>query len=273
MQQTTGLTRTVLDKYYTKPEIAEWCISHIKTHISIQSTDIIIEPSAGNGAFIEYIKPLSNESIFYDLEPENEEIVKQDYLELPCNNLLNKNVHIIGNPPFGRQSSLAIKFIKHSSGFCSSISFILPKSFKKDSLKKSFPLKFHLLFECDIPDNSFLVEGVEHDVPCVFQIWQRKPHDRPVADVLSPTYFEFVSKEQPHEISFRRVGVNAGVIDTNTEEKSKQSHYFIKFTNSLTINENLYALTSVSFEFNNTVGPKSISKQELIAKFNSVLSE
>jgi hypothetical protein len=44
----------------------------------------------------------------------------------------------------------------------------------KDSLQKSFPLRFHLLFEIDIPDNSFLVDGVEHDVPCVFQIWQKR---------------------------------------------------------------------------------------------------
>lgn len=273
MQQTTGLIRNKLDKYYTKPEIAEWCISHIKSNISIQPSDIVIEPSAGNGAFIEYIKPLTNEAIFYDIEPENEEIVKQDYLELKYEPLLNKNVHIIGNPPFGRQSSLASKFIKHSALFCKSISFILPKSFKKDSLKKAFPLKFHLLFECDIPDNSFLVEGVEHDVPCVFQIWERKTHDRVIAAALQPIHFEFVSKEQPHDISFRRVGVNAGVIEINTEEKSKQSHYFIKFTNSASVIDNVHALSSISFEFNNTVGPKSISKPELTAKFNSVLSE
>lgn len=273
MKQTTGLARTKLDKYYTKPEIAEWCICQVKANISIQPSDIIIEPSAGNGAFMECIKSLSNETIFYDLEPEHEDIVKQDYLNFQYENLLDKTVHIIGNPPFGRQSSLASKFIKHSALFCNSISFILPKSFKKDSLKKVFPLKFHLLFECDIPDNSFLVGGVEYDVPCVFQIWERKPHDRIVADVLQPTHFEFVSKEQPHDISFRRVGVNAGVIDTNTEEKSKQSHYFIKFTNSCTQVGNIHALSSISFEFNNTVGPKSISKQELIAKFNSVLSE
>ena len=272
MNQTTGLKRTIIDKYYTKPEIAKLCISHIKTHISMQPTDLIIEPSAGGGSFISHIKPLTNNTIFYDLEPENVEIIKQDYLLMPYENLLQKTVHIIGNPPFGRQSSLAIKFIKHSSLFCTSISFILPKSFKKNSLKKAFPLRFHLLFECDIPQNSFLVGGVEHDVPCVFQIWQKKLFDRPVADVLYPIYFEFVSKEEPHDISFRRVGVNAGVIDTQTEEKSKQSHYFIKFTNALEIDANIHALSSVVFEFNNTVGPKSISKQELIVEYNSVLS-
>ena len=66
------------------------------------------------------------------MEPENDEIIKQDYLEFDFN-LQNsyKRIHIVGNPPFGRQSSLAIKFIKKSCEYCDSISFILPKSFKK----------------------------------------------------------------------------------------------------------------------------------------------
>ena len=65
------------------------------------------------------------------------------------------------------------KKCKKSCNFCNSISFILPKSFKKDSLKKSFPLNFHLIYEGDLPDKSFLVDGVEYDVPCVFQIWEK----------------------------------------------------------------------------------------------------
>jgi hypothetical protein len=108
------------------------------------------------------------------------EIIKQDYLMLDHSNFKNKfnNIHIIGNPPFGRQSSFAIQFIKKSCEFCDSLSFILPKSFKKDSLKKHFPLRFHLIFESDLPDKSFLVDGVEHNVPCVFQIWQKKMFKR-----------------------------------------------------------------------------------------------
>ena len=41
------------------------------------------------------------------------DIKKQDYLKLNYNKFLNKynNIHIIGNPPFGKQSSLAKKFI------------------------------------------------------------------------------------------------------------------------------------------------------------------
>jgi hypothetical protein len=181
------------------------------------------------------------------------------------------NIHIIGNPPFGRQSSLAIKFIKKSSQFCDSISFILPKSFKKESLKKTFPLNFHLIFETDLPENSFLVEGVEHNVPCIFQIWKKRNYNRDSSIKLEPIGFIFVKKNDNPDISFRRVGVNAGAIDTDIDKKSIQSHYFIKFTNDKSLNDNITNLSTINYSFNNTVGPKSISKQELIKEFIKVL--
>jgi predicted RNA methylase len=184
---------------------------------------------------------------------------------------LGQNIHIIGNPPFGRQSSLAIKFIKKSCEFCNSISFILPKSFKKDSLKKTFPLNFHLIIERDLPDNSFLVNGIEYNVPCIFQIWKKNTYNRDILEKLEPSNFIFVKKTDDPDISFRRVGVNAGIIDTNIESKSIQSHYFIKFTNKKSIAHNIRQLSKIKYDFNNTVGPNSISKQELIAKFNIVL--
>jgi hypothetical protein len=277
MIQQTGLQRNTIDKYYTKLSVVDLCINYIKENLSICfNNDLIIEPSAGNGAFIQSIKTLSKNHVFYDLEPESPLILKQDYLEfdhISCRKIINNSkIHIVGNPPFGRQSSLAIKFIKKSCEFCTSLSFILPKSFKKDSLKKTFPLNYHLIFEQDLPDKSFLVDGIEHDVPCVFQIWQKKKYNRSVADKLLPIHFLFVNKDTEPDISFRRVGVNAGKIDSDCiNDKSIQSHYFIKFTNGKSVEENVDKLKNICFDFNNTVGPKSISKQELIKEFSKVL--
>ena len=103
-KQTKGLKRNTIDKYYTKDTIVDSCLNSIKNYININSDDLIIEPSAGNGSFITGIKSLSNNFIFYDLEPENKEIIKQDYLLFDYEELTNKfnKIHIIGNPPFGR---------------------------------------------------------------------------------------------------------------------------------------------------------------------------
>jgi hypothetical protein len=52
-----------------------------------------------------------------------------------------------------------------------------------------------------------------------------------------------------------------------TKEKNDLS-----FTNEhWTRQDNISKLSAITYDFNNTVGPKSISKQELIYKFNQVL--
>lgn len=272
--QNKGLNRNTIDKFYTKKEVAEQCVELVKQNIEILSDDLIIEPSAGNGSFIESIKNISNNYIFYDLEPEHDEIIKQNFLELDVTELKknNKNIHIIGNPPFGRQSSIAIKFIKKCCQFSNSISFILPKSFKKNSLKKHFSEYFHLINEYDIANKSFLVNNIEYDVPCVFQIWQLNDVSRVSVKKMNPINFKFVSKDNNPDISFRRVGVNAGTITNQINNKSIQSHYFIKFTNNKSVEDNIEILKSINFDFNNTVGPKSISKPELIQEFNKFLN-
>ena len=293
--QSTGLKRRTIDKYYTSQDAVNKCIDLIRKTIEVNEDDLCIEPSAGNGSFINGIKSLFKNYRFYDLEPEKNEkneknemneknekneknemneIIKQDYLEFNYNTMIKTDFnkkHIVGNPPFGRQSSLAIKFIKKSAEYCDSISFILPKSFKKESLKKHFPLNLHLVCESQLSDNSFIVDNKSYDVPCVFQIWVKKDTNRTIPKKLIPNKFSFVKKEIPHDISFRRVGINAGEIHRETENKSIQSHYFIKFDDILT-NEKYMELSIIVYHCkDNTVGPKSISKPELIKEFNMVL--
>ena len=269
-KQDVGLLRNTMDKYYTKPSVVKECIEHIQKYIQFNKEDLIIEPSAGNGSFINDIKRLTANYLFYDLEPENAEIIKQDYLAFDYTCIQNRypKVHIVGNPPFGRQSSIAIKFIKKSCEYCNSLSFILPKSFKKDSLKKHFPVDYHLIYEYDIPDNSFLVDDKEHNVPCVFQIWEKREVTREITKKLVPHGYVFVNKHDTPDISFRRVGVYAGKISKEIDDKSEQSHYFIKFDEKIS-GEFYNILSNIHFDCkDNTVGPKSISKQELMSKYN-----
>ena len=144
--QLTGLKRDVLDKYYTAPHAVTHCMEKIHEYLVIYEDDLCIEPSAGNGSFMSDIKTLGCASMFYDLEPEHPEIVKQDYLEIDTSSWkqMYNRIHVIGNPPFGRQSSMAVRFIKKSVAYADSVSFILPRSFKKCSMQRYFPDNFHL---------------------------------------------------------------------------------------------------------------------------------
>ena len=132
-------------------------------------------------------------------------------------------------------------------------------------------MNFHPICEFDLPEKSFLINNKVYDVPCVFQIWEKMDTERKIPEKLKPYKYNFVKKEDKHDISFRRVGVYAGEIDKQTTEKSIQSHYFIKFEIKLT-NKLFNKLSNINYNCkDNTCGPKSISKQELIKEFNKLI--
>ena len=141
---------------------------------------------------------------------------------------------------------------------------------KKDSFKKTFPLKYHLIYQEDLEENSFLVNNEDYTVPCVFQIWKHENHNRNLPVKHEANGYHFVKKEEEPDYSLRRVGVYAGKIDSEIDSKSIQSHYFIKLDKDIDNFIEKYNL-SVKFEHNNTVGAKSISKQEFIKEINKIV--
>lgn len=273
----TGLKRDPLDKFYTNSDVAENCMKIFQSYVKVSDSSIIIEPSSGNGAFIPFIKKIAKNYEFYDIVPEHQDIKQQDYLTLDLNILKSKydSIHIITNPPFGKQSSTAIKFIKKSCSVCDTLSFILPKSFKKESMRKKIPIHFHLIHESNLPKNSFHIINkdsiIEHDVPCIFQIWIKKEIPRQTESSVEPITYSFTKKDSNPDISIRRVGFYAGKINVEFSKDSVQSHYFIKFNNDKPLYENVENLKKISFLHDNTVGPKSISKQEIIKEFNKYI--
>lgn len=261
-----GLNRNNLEKYYTNPDVCKRCIQAFESVVKPTHTDTILEPSAGNGSFSLLLANSFPNLVAFDIQPEHPTITKQDFLTYDLS-LLREPIHVIGNPPFGRQSGIAKKFIQKACKYASSIAFILPKSFKKASFQRVFPTSFHLVFSEDLSENSFLLDGQPHHVPCVFQIWLRLEDERSVDEIQSPLYYSFVKKSEAHDFSIRRVGGTAGKLDTHTEDKSIQSHYFLKLHVDLPDFSETYNQL-VKFSHDNTVGPKSISKQELITELN-----
>ena len=192
----TGKNRDIIDQFYTIRNISEKCIKYLYDTLEIGVNDLFIEPSAGDGSFSDYFIENQIKIDTYDIEPKKEYIEKVNFLELDIvkyKDYENK-IHTIGNPPFGRQSSLAKKFIKKCSKFCDSISFILPKSFRKESYQSAFPLNFHLIKEFELDKNAFVIDGKSHNVPCVFQIWIKKETERYIEPKQIEKGFKFVKK-------------------------------------------------------------------------------
>lgn len=251
--------KEINDKFYTKSDISKLCIDML----NLSEFDLIIEPSAGNGSFSKQI----NNCIAYDLVPEDESIIQQDFFELDITQFNDKKVLTIGNPPFGVQNNLAIAFFNKAAKYSDTIAFILPKSFMKESIQRKLDLSFHLEEFIELPYNSFLLNGEEYGVNCVFQVWKKKKIKRIVKKkIFCYNYIEF-GNVNDFDFIVRRVGGNAGkaYILKEGETVSTQSNYFIKNKTSLSNEALVDIINGIKMDaVNYSVGPRSLSKIELI---------
>ena len=250
------------DKFYTKDKIVDYCLNKI----NISDYDCIIEPSAGNGSFSDKI----NNCFAYDILPENPNIIKADWLKLNKNQFDKyKNILIIGNPPYGKNNSLSLKFIKESV-FANTIAFILPKSFQKESLLNKINHYFHLVEVIDLPNDSFLLNNQSYSLKTAFFIFKKMKYKRAIKDKkLQSSYFSFVNKNENPDFRIQRVGVKAGSISKDLN-RSSSSNYFIKVNTKLISKNDFYnKIKSIDFSTvtDLAIGPKSLSKRELIEIF------
>lgn len=163
------------DQFYTPDATAKYCYSKfLEVLTKYEDTEkdyIFIEPSAGNGSFLK-ILPIGKR-IGLDIEPNFNEIKKQDYLDWkPAD---SKKYVVIGNPPFGLRGQLALKFINHSSKFADYVSFILPQLFESDG--KGVPRKrvvgLNLIHSEKIDTEFKSPDGKNIKVRCIFQVWSK----------------------------------------------------------------------------------------------------
>lgn len=157
-----------LDKFYTKDEVAKQCVQFLYEICPEAKDQPCIEPSAGAGAFLPY---LPAQTIAYDIAPEKPDIIEQDFLTLEPPQA--RTYTIVGNPPFGKRSRLAVQFFNHAAQFGDIIAFILPVSFMKWSVQKQLASDFALVAYRYLEPESFLCNSVPYSVRCVFQIWKR----------------------------------------------------------------------------------------------------
>lgn len=156
-----------LDKFYTKLEVAGKCIDWLSSKINLKDMTVL-EPSAGNGSFIETY-PYYSQISGLDIAPERNDIKKQDFFTYE-----DRVDLILGNPPFGKRSKLAINFFNHAAVLSDYIAFIVPVSFMKWSVQKELTPGWHLVDYFYLDENSFTDRGKDFSVRTVFQLWTKK---------------------------------------------------------------------------------------------------
>lgn len=228
--------------------------------------DLWLEPSAGAGVFL---NRLPSPNLGLDISPDGDNIIQQDYLTY-CPPPHTK-IGVVGNPPFGKNSSLAIKFFNHSASFASLIAFILPKTFRKESIINKLNLMWVREIELELPKNSFhlfddLGRIKEYDVPCVWQVWIPGKRDK-IKTATSHEDWQWSSKQNA-TYAIRRVGALAGKCFSEFSNYAESSHYFITCTEEVYLKLNsLFAEFQLAAK--NTAGNPSLSKSEIVKLYSA----
>ena len=173
-----GATHIAMDKFYTVPTVAATCLQTVAEHFGgWHPWDLVVEPSAGNGSFYTQLPP-GVPNIGIDIAPEHPDVQARDFLTFVPPESASR-VLVVGNPPFGRVSSMAVRFFNHAAGFAQVIAFIVPRTFRRHSVHAKLHPNFHLVHDNDIAMHpcAFMPKMM---AKCCFQIWQKQEVPRVV---------------------------------------------------------------------------------------------
>lgn len=265
-----------IDKFYTRPEIAQQCYNTLLEYVDLDYFDYILEPSAGNGAFSSLLP--KNKAIAIDIEPAQPNIMKMDFFSYQPDK--KKKYLVIGNPPFGKISSLAIKFFNRASEFAQIIAFIIPRTFKRVSVHNQLNLNFHLYYTQDLPLKPCCFEP-KMSAKCCFQIWVK--YDIKRTKVIYPkthpdfSFLEYGVRDingqptPPKNADFvlKAYGANCGTIQTNDLQSLRpKSWHWIKSNIDIELLKSRFEQLDYSIS-KDTVRQDSLGRGELIWLYNT----
>lgn len=192
----------ILSQYFTSDQISEqtfqWTMEFMHEHNMNPDDFTFLEPSAGKGTF--FYKMPKDRRVGVEVDPElcrkNPEYIFTDLNKggflsqtkesLGLSNVENRNIIVIGNPPFsdprtkGRSSIISLAFVNHCAEMADTIAFILGTTFRRPRTQAKIHPNFHLVFDRELPDVAFVRDNKPTKVNTVFQIWKRQPEKREI---------------------------------------------------------------------------------------------
>ena len=222
-----------------------------------------------------------------DLDPKSFDIKQQDFFSYTPK---EQKIITIGNPPFGKRATLAIKFFNYASKFSDYIAFIVPLQFEKWSVQKNLNKDFKLIFSQILEPNSFIFSGKDCSIRCCFQIWTRCSSDVDLRLKKAPptTHKSFEMWQYNNTIGARKyfdkqrykwdfAVVRQGFYDYNhiilqeNELNPKIQYIFFKAYDDKTI-VNLKSLDFESLSRKNTTIP-GFGKADVVAEYKRMFDE
>ena len=205
------------EQFFTNFETAERLAKVIESQPWFGDITKVIEPSAGDGAWLKAMKV--DEA--YDIEPQHPDVALQDFLDPKFIIKREGSILSVGNPPFGRMGKLAKQFMHRCSEYSDYIAFILPASFAKVTQIRQLPEYFHLIYQEDLLEETFRFERDGKKVSTVFQIWERRDVKR--VDPPKKTSCKDFSFARIAEVSYSSVANQImDLFENNSSETKKK---------------------------------------------------
>jgi hypothetical protein len=241
------LQKKMSDVYFTRPGVATELVNALFDAIDLSTVSLIVEPSAGAGAFCDAIDAAldernisgSLERCYIDITPASPKVQRVDDFLTWCPPQTSRDTVVIGNPPFGNHACMAVRFFNRAAEFASVIAFIFPQAL--DTRTHFLSRQFERLTRTLLPVDSFVLPSGElYDVVATWQVWRRKSdasltvtrlRRSPQLDDESNSWFRFVVSGECN-LRVGRVGCRAGRFywgSAQAQVPGKSSYHFVQF--------------------------------------------
>lgn len=194
-----------MSQFFTKPQLAQALVDltrQVLEQRGVKWKDLyFIEPAAGAGAFVHVLPAGRVVGIEADYDLTGGPILYRPLevggflgvtkRDLGLQNIPNSQIVIIGNPPYsqprysGRSKNIALEFVQHACTLGDTVAFVLGTTFRRPKTQSKIPRQMRLIYDTDMPSNSYTLDGAEATVATVFQIWKAAPGKRPDDESLS----------------------------------------------------------------------------------------
>lgn len=268
------------EQYYTPAKIAHELVVDVLNHVIEYSGTFMleveepvwIEPAGGTGAFLEVVKNFGYETWSCDIEPKHPKVELGNFLEQDLTKFKDRRVIVYGNPPFGRNNSLSIKFFNHAAEVAEYIAFIVPRSWRKWSVQDRLDMRFSLIFDKDL-DMHYVTDSGEElagtGLRTCFQIWKKSGILRKPVEIEDRGFITKCSPEEA-DASITVFGRGCGAVKTDFPRVPNTTQMFVKADDYV-----IKALSKLKLSeyYNRTAYIEALSIKEIMHALNEYFDQ
>ena len=182
---------------------------------------------------------------------------------------MKKFTYNIGNPPYGKNSALALKFINKGSEIADNVFFVIPRTFRKPSLINRVDSNLHLVSDETIDESAF----PDSIITCK-QHWEVREDKRERIETLTEhPHFQFTTVDKADFAVGRVGGGPTAKVYPNPKERSDSSHYYVRELVDGVMNRFVQLHSVFKESALETVGCPSLSKHDIIRLYQEAYGE